>query len=261
MKLTDTHIHLYAEDYNSDRDTLIRRAKAAGVETFLLPNIDQDSLTEMWDLCNLHSESCFAMVGLHPCYVNAGYKSQLEDIHANLIMNRDRVIAIGEIGLDYHWDLTFKMEQIEAFKIQVSWAAELGLPISIHSRNSTQEIIDILRELNLKELTGVFHCFSGDINQADEIINMGFYLGIGGVVTFKNSELSEIVNQVPLERIVLETDGPYLAPTPFRGKRNEPAYLKLIAEKVAEIKKITLDEVASVTTTNALNIFTLKLNN
>jgi TatD DNase family protein len=200
------------------------------------------------------------MVGLHPCYVNAGYKLQLDEINSNLNMNRDRVVAVGEIGLDYHWDLTFKMEQIEAFKIQVLWAAELGLPISIHSRNSTQEIIDILRELNLKELKGVFHCYSGDINQADEIINMGFYLGIGGVVTFKNSELSEIVNQVPLERIVLETDGPYLAPTPFRGKRNEPSYLRLIAEKVAEIKKITLDEVAGVTTTNALNIFNLKLN-
>lgn len=255
--LIDTHIHLYSEDFNDDRELLIEKAFKAGVGKFLLPNIDHDSVDGMMQLCDRYKGVCFPMIGLHPCYVTADYKSQLEVIYASLVKNKDRVIAIGEIGLDFHWDLTFKSQQELAFKEQVLWAHERNLPIAIHSRNSTNEIIKILHELDLKNLKGVFHCFSGDINQADEILNLGFYFGIGGVVTFKNSGLDKIVADLPLNSIVLETDGPYLAPTPYRGKRNEPAYLKLVAEKLAEIKGVTFEEIMNTTTANAVKLFNL----
>ena len=191
------------------------------------------------------------MLGLHPCYVNESFKEQLAAIRNQIEIHKKKIVAIGEIGLDFYWDVTFKSQQEIAFREQAILAGEMRLPISIHSRNSTSELINLLREINHQDLKGVFHCFSGDINQADEIMNMGFYLGIGGVVIFKNSGLEKIVAEVPLEFIVLETDGPYLAPTPFRGKRNNPAYLKIIAEKIAEIKNITVEEVGRITTDNA----------
>jgi TatD DNase family protein len=255
MNLTDTHIHLYSEDFDTDRESLLEKAGAAGVQRMLMPNIDAGSVDGMFRLVDAYPGKCFAMMGLHPCYVNEDYRNQLSLIRKHLDENRDRIIAVGEIGLDFHWDLTWKKEQEEAFREQCRWAAEMKLPISIHSRNSTAELINILRDMNLPELTGVFHCFSGDINQADEIMNMGFYLGIGGVVTFKNSSLASIVRDVPLEFILLETDAPYLAPTPYRGKRNEPAYLRLIAEKIAEIKQLPLDKIAQITSLNAEKLF------
>lgn len=255
MNLTDTHIHLYAEDFDADRADLIASAKQAGVHKMLMPNIDASSIDSMLHLTDQYSGLCHAMMGLHPCYVNDDYLNQLNIIRQHLESNRHRIIAVGEIGLDFHWDLTWKKEQEIAFREQCRWASDMNLPISIHSRNSTAELIAILHDLNLPGLTGVFHCFSGDINQADEIINMGFYLGIGGVVTFKNSTLASIVKEVPLECILLETDGPYLAPTPYRGKRNEPSYLRLIAEKVAEIKQVSLEKIAQMTSLNAERLF------
>ncbi|MBL0341503.1 MAG: TatD family hydrolase [Bacteroidetes bacterium] len=255
--LIDTHIHLYAEEYDSDRDQLISHAIAAGVQKFILPNIDVESIAGMQQLCEKYSGNCFPMLGLHPCYVGSDYKSQIELIKSRFNEFKSEVVAIGEIGLDFHWDLTFRKEQEEAFRDQVVWANEINLPIAIHSRNATNEIIKILNELSLKNLKGVFHCFSGDINQADEILNMGFYFGIGGVVTFKNSGLDKIVSELPLQFILLETDGPYLAPTPYRGKRNEPAYISLVAEKIAEIKKLPLSEIVDSTTANAIKLFNL----
>ncbi len=257
MQLTDTHIHLYAEEFESDRRKLIEKAIHSGVTRFVMPNIDMDSVSGMMELGEQFPGHCFPMMGLHPCYVNDGYKNQLREIKQTFLNNPEKFVAIGEIGLDYHWDLTFKNEQIAAFTEQVQWAHEFKKPVSIHSRNSTQDIINILRELNLENLSGIFHCFSGDINQADEIMNMGFYLGIGGVVTFKNSSLAELVREIPINYLVLETDGPYLAPTPYRGKRNEPAYLKLVAEKVAELKNIPVSEVARITSATAASIFNL----
>ena len=255
MQLTDTHIHLYAEEFDSDRHTLMEAAKAAGVDKMLMPNIDLTSVDGMLKLADEFPGKCLAMMGLHPCYVDGNYRSQLDRIKIHLDQNPEKYIAVGEIGLDFHWDLTWKKEQEIAFREQCHWAAEKKLPISIHSRNSTAELIAILRDLNLSGLTGVFHCFSGNINQADEIINMGFYLGIGGVVTFKNSSLASIVREVPAESILLETDAPYLAPTPHRGKRNEPAYLRLIADKIAEIKQLPVDKIAQITSLNAQKLF------
>jgi TatD DNase family protein len=253
--ITDTHIHLYAEEYDSDRKPLINQALAAGVDRFLLPNIDGNSLDGMMSLVHDYPGVCFPMIGLHPCYIKADYLQQLQLIRSALEKHSKDVIAIGEIGLDFYWDLTFKTEQEKAFREQVQWAIEMNLPIAIHSRNSTNELIEILKDINSTSLTGVFHCFSGTQEQATVILDMGFYLGIGGVATFKNSGLDKIIPEIPLDRILLETDGPYLAPVPFRGKRNEPAYLKMIAEKVAAIKGITLEELAIATSENATNLF------
>jgi TatD DNase family protein len=258
MELIDTHIHLYADEFESDLGQLISNATEKGVKKFLMPNIDQSSIDKMFAINDQFKGTCFPMVGLHPCYVNNDFKSQLASIKKALDSNLSKVVAVGEIGLDYYWDVIFKKEQQDAFREQAIWANELNLPISIHSRNSTAELIEILHELQLPKLKGVFHCFSGNINQADDIMNMGFYLGIGGVVTFKNSGLEKIVEEVPLEFIILETDGPYLAPTPFRGKVNKPEYLRLVAEKVADIKNLKIEEIATITSANASKLFGLE---
>lgn len=256
--LIDTHIHLYSEEFEPDCDLLINKAIDSGIGKFLLPNIDSNSIPGMMDLCDRFKGHCYPMIGLHPCYVTEDYRNQLNLIKSELDKHKNRVIAIGEIGLDFYWDLKFKKEQEIAFREQVLWAHEMNLPIAIHSRNSTDEILKILNDLDLKNLKGVFHCFSGNINQADEIINLGFYFGIGGVVTFKNSGLDKIVADLPLQSILLETDGPYLAPTPFRGKRNEPSYINYIAEKVAAIKELPVDEISRITTFNATKLFNLQ---
>lgn len=257
MLLADTHIHLYAEEFEADRSQLIEEARSQGVGLFLMPNIDAGSVAGMMELAAGYKGVCLPMMGLHPCYIKEDFRDQLSLVKKHLFENRDQFVGVGEIGLDFYWDLTFKKEQELAFREQAMWAHELGLPISIHSRNSTAELITILRDLKLDGLKGVFHCFSGDMNQADEVMHLGFHLGIGGVVTFKNSSLAEIVRQVPLEYIVLETDGPYLAPAPFRGKRNVPAYLRLIAEKIASLKNLSLETIAAQTTRNARLLFNL----
>jgi len=254
MNLIDTHIHFYAGEYDADRDELLKSARQSGVQKLLLPNIDTDTLQGMLELCSNWSDTFKPMFGLHPCSVKEDFEIQLQTIRESL-MKHSNAVAIGETGLDFYWDLTYKKEQEAAFRQQVDWAIEFDLPVVIHSRNATDELINILNEINNPLLRGVFHCFSGTPEQAAKILQLGFYLGIGGVVTFKNSGLDKIIPGLPLDRIVLETDGPYLAPVPYRGKRNEPGYLKLIADKVASLKGISLEAVAEATTKNASMLF------
>lgn len=254
MKLIDTHTHLYAKEFDTERKELIDDAINQGISTFLLPNIDVSSISSMLDVEKNYSNNCFAMMGLHPCSVNSDVDRQLNIIEQWLIQRK--FIAIGEIGIDLYWDKTFFKEQQLAFRKQIQWAKKFSLPYVIHSRNSFDEVMEIVEEFKNDNLKGVFHCFSGNVKQAEEVISSGgFMLGIGGVVTFKNSGLDKVVKAIDLKHIVLETDAPYLAPVPYRGKRNNPNYLLLIAKKIAEIKNIDIEEVAAITTKNAQTIF------
>lgn len=255
MTLIDTHTHLYLKEFKQDIKQVIQRARMAGVEKFLLPAIDSAVVDDLLDLENTYQGICYAMIGLHPVSVNENYKNEL-DLVANMLSKRN-FIAVGEIGLDYYWDTTYKSQQIEAFSLQMQWALQYHLPIVIHTRNAMRDTIDLVKPYASKGLRGIFHCF-GDTNTiAKEIIDMGFYLGIGGVVTYKKANLEESLSDIPLENIVLETDAPYLTPQPHRGKRNESSYLTFIAEKLASIKGVTMEEVASITTNNANSIFGL----
>jgi TatD DNase family protein len=257
MNICDTHIHLYAEEFNADRDFLISDAVNKGVTKFFLPNIDSSSFDGLYKVCDAFPQNCFPMMGLHPCSVKENYIDELAKVKTEL--SKRKFYAIGEIGIDLYWDKTFVKEQEESFKTQIEWAAELKLPIVIHSRNSTNEIISILKAHPNLSLSGIFHCFSGTIEQANEIIEMGFYLGIGGVVTYKNSGLDKVIEKIPLENIVLETDAPYLAPVPFRGKRNEPSYILNVVKKIAEIKNVSEEDVSTITSENAAKVFSLKI--
>jgi TatD DNase family protein len=254
MKLTDTHTHLYSKEFEADRELLITNAITQGVSSFFLPNVDVDSIPLMLNVEKQYPTNCFAMMGLHPCSVNADVEEKLATIEHWL--NQRKFVAIGEIGIDLYWDKTFLKEQQLAFRKQIEWAKKFSLPYVIHSRNSFDEVMEIVTEFKNNNLKAIFHCFSGNVKQAEEIISSGdFMLGIGGVVTFKNSGLDKVVEAIDLKHLVLETDAPYLAPTPFRGKRNEPHYLINIAQKIAEIKNISLEEVAAATTKNAAYIF------
>ncbi len=253
MILTDTHAHLYLEHFDADRHEAIRAAMAKGVEYFLLPNIDKDSIGPMLQLCRDFPENCFPMIGLHPTSVKSDYLEQLDIVRTWL--KKEKFCAIGEMGIDLYWDKTFFREQQEAFRAQVDLALEYDLPIVIHSRESFNEISDLLEEVRKPGLRGVFHCFTGTLAQAEHITGMGFMLGIGGVLTYKNSGLSEVIENIPLEHLLLETDAPFLAPVPHRGKRNESQYIPVIAEKIAEIKKLSPEEVAETTTANARKLF------
>jgi len=253
MMLIDTHTHLYVPQFADDRKEVVERAIATGIEQFFLPNIDSTSIDAMLDLEQQYPQRCFAMMGLHPCSVKENVEEELAIVKQWL--DRRSFVAVGEIGLDLYWDKTFFEEQKMAFRTQINWAKALGIPIVIHSRESTQEVIDILRAEKDERLRGIFHCFGGSVEEANAITELDFYLGIGGVVTFKKSGLDKTLEHVDLQHIVLETDSPYLAPTPYRGKRNESSYIRLIAEKVAAIKQIPFTEVAKVTSLNALNIF------
>jgi len=255
MKLVDTHIHLYAEEYGELQNELINNAIEVGVTKFILPNIDSTSINGLHLLTQKYPKNCFGMMGLHPCYVTENYQEELANVKQ--LLQSNKYFAVGEIGMDKYWSLDFITQQEEALRTQLKWASEMDLPVSLHTRNATREVIDIISELNLPNRKGVFHCFGGTFEEAKEIINLGYHLGIGGVVTFKNSGLDVIIKEVPLEKIVLETDGPYLAPMPFRGKRNDPKYLRIIAEKIASIKNISLELVASTTTNNANQLFGL----
>lgn len=255
LHLTDTHTHLYLEEFNNDRDQLIHQAREKGVSRFFLPNIDSTSLPSLYELCDTFPDWTFPMIGLHPCSVNLNFKNELDIIHDESV--KRKFYAVGEIGLDFYWDQSFIRQQEEAFISQLRLADQLHLPVVIHSRNSTDRIIELLKEHHSLNPKGIFHCFSGSESQAREIIELGMYLGIGGVLTFKNSGLDKVIAGVPADRIVLETDAPYLAPAPYRGKRNLPAYLLLVAEKLAAIKGITIEEVAEITTSNADTIFGL----
>jgi TatD DNase family protein len=251
--LTDTHTHLYAEEFNEDRVPLIKKAIANGITSFYLPNIDSASIQVMLELEKQFPENCFAMMGLHPCHVNTTYKTELE-IVKNWLKNR-KFAAIGEIGIDLYWDKTFFEQQKEAFKMQLEWALDYNYGVSIHCRDAFDPLYEILSSYSQRP-RAVFHCFSGTSEQAHKIVDLGnFKLGIGGVISFKNAGLDKVVQEIDLEHLVLETDAPYLAPVPFRGKRNEPAYLLEIAKKIAQLKDITLDQVAKITNQNAQYIF------
>ncbi|MGB0932868.1 MAG: TatD family hydrolase [Lishizhenia sp.] len=250
----DTHTHMFSEKFQEDTDTCIQNAINSGVEKMLLPNIDIESIDAMHALEIKYPKHCFSMMGLHPCAVQDDFEKKLVTVKEHLF-SRD-YIAVGEIGIDLYWDKTYLEEQKHAFKQQCIWAKELGIPIAIHARSSFDEIFECLDEVNDEKLTGVLHCFTGSQEQAQQVLAYGgFKLGIGGVVTFKKAGLDKVVQTLTLNDIVLETDAPYLAPTPFRGKRNESSYLLHVAEKVAEIFELPLKEVEEQTTLNALELF------
>lgn len=250
---TDTHAHIYSKDFDEDRKEMLRQCDDLDIKRIYMPNVDHTSIDDMLELEHLHPQQCFAMMGLHPCSVKKDFESELYRVEEWLA--KRKFAAVGEMGTDLYWDKTFWGQQQEAFKIQVGWAKKYQLPIVIHCRESIDETISLLAPLLDGKLTGIFHCFSGNLEQAKKIIAMGFYLGIGGVVTFKNGGLDKVLTDIALENVVLETDSPYLAPTPHRGKRNSPLYIPLIASKVAEVKKISPEEVKLITTRNALNLF------
>lgn len=253
MILVDSHCHLYLREFENDIEEIITKARNAGVARFYLPSISSDVIDNMLNLEALYPGECFPMMGLHPCSVNDVYKKEIKIIEDWLL--KRRFVAIGEIGLDFYWDKTFADKQYEAFNLQMELALQHNLPIVIHTRNAMQQTIDAVKPFAARGLRGIFHCFSGDDNDAVEIVNMGFYLGIGGVLTYKNSGLAAALQNIDLKHMVLETDAPYLAPVPFRGKRNESSYIKLIAEKLAEVKGVSVEEVAKITTANANHVF------
>jgi len=254
--LIDTHTHLYINKFDGDRAEMIQRAIDNGVEQFFLPNIDRSSIDGMLELEKQYPNRCFPMMGLHPCSVKENYKEELAIVEEWLY--KRPFCAVGEIGLDLYWDKTFYEEQKTAFRQQMSWAKDLDIPIVIHTRNATQETIDLVREEKDEKLRGIFHCFGGSVEEANAIIELGFHLGIGGVLTFKKAGLDKTMKHIDLKHVVLETDAPYLAPSPHRGKRNESAYVKLVAEKLATIKGVTFEEVARITSDNAQQIFSKK---
>ena len=252
----DTHAHLFSNQFDIDLDEVVNRSLAADVAKVLLPNIDLDSVGRMFSICDQYPDFFAPMVGLHPCSVDANYKNVLDDLLP--FLSDPRVIAVGEMGTDLYWDQSLINEQIEAFKIQCEWAKERKLPIVIHCRDSMDLTIELVRGLQNGHLRGVFHCFGGTLNQAKEIIDLGFMLGIGGVVTFKKSiELREVLSQVPISSLLLETDSPYLAPHPYRGKRNESSYIPLISEIIAIAKEVDISDVSNATTNNAKRLFNI----
>ena len=255
--MIDTHAHMYSEQFLKDQAEAIRRARDKGVDYILLPNIDVHSIDAMHKLVKL-DKGCIPMMGLHPCSVDLEYSNQLKRIGFELFQGDQKYIAVGEIGIDLYWDTSFIEQQIAAFRIQINWAKELALPIVIHARDSMTEILNILDEENSNNLRGVFHCFSGTAEDAERIIAYGgFKFGIGGVVTFKNSTLPKVLKSIPLNHILLETDAPYLAPMPHRGKRNESSYLFYIADKLSDIYECPIEKIKDTTSENAEELFQL----
>ncbi len=253
MQFIDSHCHIYLEEFDSDRQAMLQRAENEGITKFLMPAIDSATHSPMLKIAQENPGKCLGMMGLHPCSVKENYPEELKT--ARNYLEKQSFIAVGEIGLDFYWDLSFREQQFEAFHRQIEWALESGLPIVIHSRNSIDECIEVATQHQNGKLKGVFHCFSGTEEQANKIISLDFYLGIGGVLTFKNAGLDKVIEKLGMDHLVLETDSPYLSPVPFRGKRNESAYLKYVAQKLAELKNISIEEVAAVTTANAQKLF------
>ncbi len=253
--LIDTHSHLYSEEFSSDIKEVIRRAKDSRVDKIILPDIDIGSRESMLNLANEYPNFLYPLIGLHPTSVKENFKDELKVIDD--FLEKRKFFGIGETGIDLYWDSTFKKEQIEAFEHHIELSLKYELPIIIHARESLQEIFKVLEAYKGKSLVGIFHCFSGNIEDAKKIVGMGFYLGLGGVLTFKNSKMKDIISKISIDNIVLETDSPYLAPVPFRGKRNESSYIVKVAEKLAEIYNLPMEEIAKITTKNALNIFRL----
>ncbi|MBI1770570.1 MAG: TatD family hydrolase [Bacteroidetes bacterium] len=253
MTWIDTHAHIYSEEFSADRVDMLRKSEESGIAKIFMPNIDHTSIDAMMEVESKEPTRCISMIGLHPCSVKKDFEKELYLVEDWL--GRRKFAAVGEMGTDLYWDKTFWLQQQEAFKVQVQLAKKYKLPLVIHCRESIDETIALLQPLIDGTLTGIFHCFSGSLEQAKRIIEMNFYLGIGGVVTFKNGGLDKVIPDIDMNRIVLETDSPYLAPVPHRGKRNEPSYIPLIAQKICELKKITLEELSRVTTNNTKKVF------
>lgn len=257
MQIVDTHAHIYLENFQEDLDEVIKRAKANNISKILLPNIDTKSVSQIHDLVQKDKNYFIAMMGMHPGSVDNDFKKNLDEILKE--ENLKNICAIGEIGLDYYWSKEFKTEQIAAFEYQINFAKERNLPIAIHCRDAFDDVLNILEAHQDDKLKGVLHCFTGNDAQAQRLIDLGFYLGIGGVLTYKNSGLDKIIEKIDLEHLVLETDAPYLTPTPFRGKRNETSYTIYIAEKLAAVKNVSVAQVAAQTSLNAHKLFNLDL--
>jgi TatD DNase family protein len=253
MRLIDTHTHLYLPEFEKDFDEVLDRARKAGVTRFYLPAIDNSAIPAMLKMAALYPSEFFPMVGVHPSSVKEDFLGELKVVEEYL--SKRKFVAVGEIGLDFYWDTIFKEEQILSFNMQMELALKYSLPIVIHTRNAMKETIAAVKPFAAKGLTGIFHCFGDTYETAKEIIDMGFYLGIGGVLTYKNANLGASLKEIPLDRIVLETDAPYLSPVPYRGKRNESSYLIYIAEKLAQVKNVAVEEIAEITCANAEKIF------
>ena len=251
--LTDTHTHLYSHEFSEDRDVMIQRALSAGVKRFFIPAIDSSYVPDMYALEAKYPENMFLMCGLHPTSTKANYKEELALVEKQL--EQRKFYAIGEIGIDLYWDKTFLKEQQDAFRHQIQLAKKYKLPIVIHCREAFNEVFEILEEQKSADLFGIFHCFTGNFEQAQQAIALNFKLGIGGVITFKNGKIDQYINQIDLKHIVLETDAPYLAPVPYRGKRNESAYVVNVAQKLAELYGKSIDEIGAITTKNSKDVF------
>lgn len=249
----DTHAHIFAKEFDADRDDMMRHAQDQSVGKIFMPNIDHTTIDRMLELEAKYPAVCYSMMGLHPCHVKKDFEKELYIVENWL--NKRKFSAVGEMGTDLYWDKTFWDQQVEAFTIQAGFARKHNLPIVVHCRESIDQTLELVEKLQDGKLKGVFHCFTGSKEQAEKLVKLGFYLGIGGVATFKKGGMENVLPHVPLDRIVLETDSPYLAPTPHRGKRNEPAYIPLIAQRVAELKNTNLAEVQRATTHNALTLF------
>ena len=256
MYLIDSHTHIFLDEFDSDRDSVIKRAKEAGVRLFFIPNIDIESIEPLHRLVDQYPDCCFPMMGLHPTSVKTGFHSDLEIIKSTL--NKRKYIAIGEIGIDLFWDKTFLKEQICAFEEQLLWSIEYNLPVVIHTREAFPQVFESLYKIGVDRLRGVFHSFGGTLEELEEImLCKNFMLGINGVVTYKKAIFREYLPLFPIDRIILETDSPYLSPVPFRGKRNEPAYLLNVAEKIAEVYNLSVEEISETTTENARKLFNI----
>ena len=251
--MIDTHAHIYASQFDSDRDDVIQRAREQGIEKILMPNIDLDSIQPMLDVEAKYPGLCHSMMGLHPCDVKADYKEVLSTMHG--WFEKHKFIAVGEIGIDLYWDKTYRAEQEDALITQLNWAKEMDLPVVIHTRDSIEETLALIRKEQNGALKGVFHCFGGSVEEARAITELGFHLGLGGVSTFKNGGMDKVIPYLDMQDIILETDCPYLAPAPHRGKRNEPAYTALVQNRIAELKEISAEEVDRITTENAKGLF------
>ncbi|MBY7959148.1 TatD family hydrolase [Vibrio fluvialis] len=253
--MIDTHAHIYASEFDHDRDDVVSRALAQGIERILLPNIDLESIAPMLATEAAYPTICRPMMGLHPCYVDGNVTQTLDTIYSWFA--KHDFIAVGEIGIDLYWDKTFRAEQEMAFATQLNWAKEMNLPVVIHTRDSIEETLTLLKQEQNGQLRGVFHCFGGTTDEAKAINDLGFHLGLGGVSTFKNGGMDQVIPHLDMNYVILETDCPYLAPVPHRGKRNEPAYTQLVAQRVADLRELSLAEVDTLTTTNAKLLFSL----
>ncbi len=251
----DTHTHLYLKEFDKDRDQVVQQALDAGVDRMLLPNVDEQTIQPMMDLHKRYPAHCLPMMGLHPTSVKPGYEHLLQKMEP--WFEQRLAIAVGESGIDLYWDQTYKQPQIDSLRQHIKWALDFDLPLVIHSRNSVEEIMTVMDEYRGSGLRGVMHCFPGNVEQAQWFVDMGFVLGIGGVVTYKNSEMMKVARAIPLQHLILETDAPYLPPVPYRGKRNQSAYIPHVAQKIADLKNVEVAEVAQVTTCAAKNLFNL----